>query len=276
MPTAAREIEKGEIFFFYRPRVGADEVKGREEVQRFYVVLAAQSPKKVYRLFLVGRKKLPQPKREQDRERRRWALSVLVSTKPDDIRRELAALEYTTKTRGKRFVPAAKPIGEGRYVLFRHGDHTELAYALELPKMPGPAQEEFEVKPEASYIVGVKNPEISRPGAPVPPKPPAYPRTLLEKFGRRRWIPVDDPALLDYDNTQLLLLGARAEEIETELGLHIDPEHHVVTGAAVCRELRMQCDRERVQALLTGDFPEREKSQGEAEGDLVVRARGRR
>ena len=276
MPTAAREIEKGEIFFFYPPRLEADAVRGREDVQRFYMVLAAKSARRIYRLFIVGRKKLPQPKSEQDPERRSWALSVLVSTEPDDIRRQLAVVEYTTKTRGKRSVPAAKPIGEGRYVLFRHGDHTELAYALELPKQPGPAQEEFDVKREASYIVAVKNPEISTPGAPAPPKPPAYPQTLLEKFGRRRWIPVEDPALLNYENTQLLLLGAHQEEVETELGLHIDPEHHTLAAAAVCRELRLECDYERVQPLLTGDFPETEESPAEAEGGLLDRARGRR
>ena len=28
-------------------------------------------------------------------------------------------------------------------------------------------------------------------------------------FGNRRWIYVEDPNLLDYENTQLLLIGAR-------------------------------------------------------------------
>jgi len=268
VPTTVWGIEKleeGEIFFFYRPRVEAEEVKGGEDVQRFYMVLAAKSPTNSYRLFVVGRKKLPEVRRDPHPERRSWALNLQVTTKPDEIRRELAAVEYPTKTRGKRFVPASNPIGEGRYILFRHGNHTELAYALELPKVPGPAQEEFDVKREASYVVAVKNPDIATPGAPVPPKPPNYPSALKEKFGQRRWIPVDDTALLDYENTQLLLLGAHDEAIETELGLHINSEHHTLTAAAACRELRLECDRERVQPLLTGEFPASEESPTEAQ-----------
>jgi hypothetical protein len=35
-----------------------------------------------------------------------------------------------------------------------------MAYILELPAVPGPAQKEFEINKEASYIVSVKNPDI--------------------------------------------------------------------------------------------------------------------
>jgi hypothetical protein len=31
-------IEQGDIFFFYRPKVGTEEVKGIKDVQRFYMV----------------------------------------------------------------------------------------------------------------------------------------------------------------------------------------------------------------------------------------------
>jgi hypothetical protein len=263
MATNERQIEKleeGDIFFFYRPRMEATEVRGRADVQRLYMVLAAKWPRKVYRLFVVGRKKLPEVTDGQHPERRNWALEVMVSTNPDDIRRELAAFEYSTETRGKRFVPSAKPLGEGRYQLLRHRDHTELAYALELPKVPGRAQEEFEIEEEASYIVAVKNPDVSTPGAPSPSKPPAYPPELRQRFGRRRWIDIDDPTLLDYENTQLLLLGAHEKDLEEELGVRIDVQDETLTSAEVCRELRVSCERERVTPLLTGDFPDREES----------------
>jgi hypothetical protein len=229
------------------------------------MVLAAKRPKKIYRLFILGRKKLPELMREQHPDQRNWALNVLVTTNPADIRRRLSAVEYPTEARGERFVPAAKPVGEGRLLLFQHGDHTELAYVRELPKVPGPAQEEFDVKPEASYVVAVKNPDISTPGAPSPPEPPAYPPSLKEKFGQRRWIAVDDPALLDYENTQLLLVAAHAEDVEEELGIHIDPEHENLNSAAICRGLRLSLEREGVTPLLTGDFPTKEESPEEAE-----------
>ena len=56
------------------------------------------------------------------------------------------------------------PAGEGKYSIVKHDGHTELAYLLELPEIPGPTQREFEIKKEASYIISVKNPDINVPG----------------------------------------------------------------------------------------------------------------
>src|SRR5690349_7590822 len=72
MPSRARAhiLEQGDIFFFYRPRVGAEEVRSRGDVQRFYMVLAPEQPRKVYRLFVVGSKRLPKrmpPRRRPQR-----------------------------------------------------------------------------------------------------------------------------------------------------------------------------------------------------------------
>lgn len=106
------------------------------------------------------------------------------------------------------------------------------------------------------YVVAIKNPEVVTPGAPSPKAPPAYPKHLHAKFGSRRWIDVDDPALLDYENPQILLLGAHAEDVEEELGIEIDEQDETLSTAEVCRELRLSCDRERVEPLITGEFPE--------------------
>jgi hypothetical protein len=32
-------LEQGDVFFFYRPRVGVEEVRRLDDVQRFFVVL---------------------------------------------------------------------------------------------------------------------------------------------------------------------------------------------------------------------------------------------
>ena len=258
MPNRVRRTEKleaGDIFFFYRPRVDTAEVRGPADVQRFYMVLAAKWPTTIYRLFVIGKKKLPEPARTQQPERRHWALCTLVTPDPDDVRRELQGFAYTTQTRGERFVPTATPIGEGRYQLVWHGDHAELAYALELPRTAGRAQQEFEVRDQASTILAVKNPDLARPGFPSPAKPPAYPQTLRRRFGKRRWVEVDDPALLDYEGVQLLLLGAHAEDVEEELGVRIDTEDETLRSAEICRELRLACERARVRPLLEGEFP---------------------
>ena len=86
----------------------------------------------------------------------------------------------------------------------RHKDHTELAYVLELPKEAGPAQDEFDVKEEASYVISVKNPKISTPGAPGAQKPPSYPTSLQEKFGDRRWIDKEDLKEVAQSNRNLV------------------------------------------------------------------------
>src|SRR5439155_18060129 len=49
--------------------------------------------------------------------------------------------------------------------IFRHGEHTHLAYFLELPKHEGPVERELNIKREASYIIAVKNLQT-----PSPPK----------------------------------------------------------------------------------------------------------
>ena len=59
-------IEHGDLFFFYRPKIDAKEVKDVEDVQRFYMVTApekdgkATDNKQVYRLFLIGQKQMPE------------------------------------------------------------------------------------------------------------------------------------------------------------------------------------------------------------------------
>jgi len=52
-------IEQGDIFFFYRPKVGTEEVEGINDVQRFYMVTSPEDNNK-YRLLLVGQKQLPE------------------------------------------------------------------------------------------------------------------------------------------------------------------------------------------------------------------------
>src|SRR5215216_3859307 len=218
-------IEQGDIFFFYRPKVGAEEVEGVKDIQRFYIVTSPEDNNK-YRLFLVGQKQLPEiVEGKSTSEEKNWALNILTTSSPDYIQKELMPAEYTTETRGKRRLAAATPTGEGKYVIVKHDNHTELAYILELPEMPGPTQREFEIKKEASYIISVKNPDIQTPGFKAFEKrKPDYPANIKQKFGDKRWINVEDPELLNYENTQLLMIGARRKDIEEELGIDLNEE----------------------------------------------------
>lgn len=253
-------LEHGDIFFFYTPKINIEEVKNIEGVQRFYMVTSPDNSD-VHRIFLVGQKQLPEiTEGRSNSEERNWALNVLTSSNPDQIRKEFLPVEYDTETRGTRRIGAAVPVGEGKYSIVEHEGHSELAYILELPEVPGPTQREFQIKKEASYIVSVKNPDIQVPGyGAFLKRKPRYPNSLKEKFGDRRWINVDDPDLLNYENTQLLLIGARKEDVEEELGIDIDGEKESTRTAELFTELKVRKEQVPLKPLFKGKFPAKMK-----------------
>ena len=114
-------IEHGDIFFFYRPKIGTEEVEDIGDVQRFYMITSPEhgegrggktkkDKEDIYRLFLVGQKQLPEiVEGKSTSKERNWALNVLTTSNPEDIHKELLAAEYTTETRGKRRMAAATP-----------------------------------------------------------------------------------------------------------------------------------------------------------------------
>jgi hypothetical protein len=259
-------IEQGDIFFFYRPKVDTEEVKDIKDVQRFYMVTSPEKEeekkKDIYRLFLIGQKQLPEiVEGKSTSEEKHWALNILITSNPDDIHKELLPAEYTTETRGKRRLAAAAPAGEGKYTIVKHDNHTELAYILELPEIPGPTQKEFEIKKEASYIISVRNPDVKVPGfaAVSSNKKIEYPKHLIEKFGNRRWISIEDSDLLNYENTQVLLIGARKKDVEEELGIDIDEEKETENTADIFKELKLRKEQVPLKPLMNGKFPKKEE-----------------
>jgi hypothetical protein len=262
---SSKVIEQGDIFFFYRPKVDAEEVENIKDVQRFYMVTSTKEKKKqkdIYRLFLIGQKQLPEiVEGKSTSEEKNWALNIVTTFNPEEILKEFSPAEYTTETKGKRRLAAAVPAGEGKYVIVKHDNHTELAYILKLPEIPGPPQREFEIKKEASYIISVKNPEIKIPGftAFSSDKKPEYPKHLKEKFGDRRWINVEDSELLNYENTQLLLIGAKKKDVEQELGIDIEEKKETDSSADLFKELRLRKEQIPLKPLLKGKFPSKEE-----------------
>ena len=72
-------MEQGDIYFFYRPKKGAEEVKGIEDVRRFFMVTAPEEEEnnnksRLYRLFIIGKKSLPEVRKTEARASERyWA-----------------------------------------------------------------------------------------------------------------------------------------------------------------------------------------------------------
>lgn len=212
-------IERGDIYFAYRPRVEREQVHGIEEVQRLFVILQPADGNRSRRL-VIGRKHLP---RAEEHERF-WGFVDEVADQPEAVAEELERRAYDTRTRGKRTQPEARPAGEGRYAIVRHGNHMHLTYELELPEQPGAVQQELTIEAEASYILAIKNPLAGAPaGAGLAPQQQAdLPKRKQERFEGRRFTSAD-PDLLDQEGIEFVLIGA-ARDVEEELDVRLDAE----------------------------------------------------
>ncbi|MER6067104.1 hypothetical protein [Streptomyces sp. NPDC001792] len=121
-------LERGDIYFVYRPRVEQEQAHDIEDVQRLFVILQPSGSDRSRRL-VIGRKHLPRP----DEHERFWGFVDEVASRPEPVAEDLQRRTYETRTQGKRTQPAARPAGEGRYAIVRHGSHTHLTYELEMP-----------------------------------------------------------------------------------------------------------------------------------------------
>jgi hypothetical protein len=227
--------------------VGVEEARTLDDVARFFFVLDPDT-RGCDRMVVVGRKRLPDPERHE----RAWALVAEVG-RPRELREGLGTRAYQTKTRGLRVQPEARTVGQGHYLLADHDGHSHLAYALDLPREPGEAQRMFNLGRDASFIVAVRNPD-----APAPPgtglpriRRSELPPELRERFGARRWLPVDDPALLDHPGVELVLIGAAAD-VEGELGLALSTQAETVAASELLADLASSSGRSAEPVLPPG------------------------
>ena len=256
-------LEQGDIYFFYRPKKGAEEVKGIEDVRRFFMVTAPEEEEnnnksRLYRLFIIGKKSLPEVRKTEDRASEKyWARVGGIFKEPDELARELFSDEF-------RKGDAARPVGEGKYAIVRHHqNHTELAYILEMPKEPGEAQKELGIEKEASYIVSVINPK--KPAAssavdggkyPTTEEIPMYPEELLKGFNDSDiFVPLSrDTRLIDYQNAQILLTGAREgrDVIKRDIGIEIIDEDETQQSADIFNKLNLRREQVPIRPLTEG------------------------
>ncbi len=232
-------LEKGNIAFFYRPKKGVLHPKSPDDLERAYFMLLPDDQRAhKNRLFNVAHGVLPQivPGVSLPEERD-WAFTEDVNQDPKEV---LDALERNipvpTPT-GERARPWARIAGEGRYAIVRHADHTHLAYALAEPERAGEVQKEMQIKPEASYIVSVKEPFA--PSEIRLDKKPSYPDSLRRKFDGHGWVAVEPTDFLDYQYTQVLLVGAETN-IQKELGIKLDTGEENRAEKQVLQTLRQE------------------------------------
>ncbi|KAL1925708.1 uncharacterized protein VTP21DRAFT_591 [Calcarisporiella thermophila] len=263
-------MEKGHIYYFYRPKVKKSEVSDADDIQRFYFVLKPTYLKRddkeytaetgvndkvsvaKYRLIVIGKKRLP----EVEAHGRYFGFVRKATHDLKELNDLLGKEEYDTQTRGHRTLEPCRPCGYGVYsIIPRH-----LAYELTIPHSPGEVQEELNIEKVGSFVISIKNPE-----GPAPPnlglssgQKAEFPEDLLERFKGRRFIPLEDTSYLEYDGCEILLIGARSnvkhyvgtelDEMEKEDEIvveHLGPEH------AIFKQLSMQ---EKPTAPLFGDW----------------------
>ena len=248
----AEVLERGDLWFLYAPRVRArpdlpfeadERVRGLFDVQRLHVVLRG-SAAGAYRRLLVGRKRMPDVRRQ-----RFWAEVERVSESAGEVVADLRRAEYDTKTRGRRIQPPARVAGCGAYAIARHGTHAHLAYRLQQPRAPGKVQRALRILPEASYIAAAFNPEappkLGRRRAPIAPLP-AWARG---KFAGRKFAPLD-PDLLDIEGLEVVLIGA-SDDVEAELGLELDAGEQ---GLDLARDLALDPAEHPIAPALDGEW----------------------
>lgn len=242
-------LERGNLYFLYRPKVQEEQVAGLGEVERLFMVLKPDGADR-YRLAVIGRKRLP----DVEEHERNWGFIDRVANSASELEDALQRETYETRTRGERVRPPARPAGESVYALVRKGRNLHLAYALELPETPGPVQQALKIGREGTFVLSVKNPEQgSPPGAGRPAEEKAeYPPDLQREFGNRRFAPAD-PRRLDYEGAEFVLIGAAAD-VQDDLGVTLQPEHETANTADLLKQLRLQVSEHPVEPLLKGEW----------------------
>ncbi len=238
--SAVQVLEKGNIVFFYRPKKGVDHPQSPDDLERVYfMLLPDEQATHKSRLFNVAHGTLPAivPGKALPEERN-WAF---VQEAHADPRRVLEALEKERPAPppapGERVRPWARAAGEGRYAISRHQDHTHLAYWLHRPERTGEVQKELEIRPQASYIISVKEPYAP---SEIPlDKKPDYPASLRARFDGHGWVAAEPTEFFDYAYTQVLLIGAEAD-VQKELGLTLDASVENRASEAVLQMLEKE------------------------------------
>jgi hypothetical protein len=257
-------LERGYIYFFYRPRVDETKVAGLNDVERLYMVMetlpqqdSAQEERsqdtKFFRLLVIGQKQMPEI-RPSGGGQAYWGFVEKVGHSPDEIAQEFSGKTYQTKTEGQQTREPARPIGEGVYDIVEHGDHTDLAYELKLPEHPGEVQKAFRVREQGCYIFSIKNPEQpSQEGVNFSSEAAHYPKSLQAIFHGRKWAPVEPPAFLNHQGTQILLVGAEPNVMK-DLGINLEPQLEKEAQDAIFKDLHLQKSQHPSQGLFKGQW----------------------
>lgn len=222
MPSSI--LEKGIIYFFYRGRVNIEDPQGIEDIARSYIVLrplpigakigeGRLEDAGNARLLALPKKVLPKSRRD------RFLVFVeKANSSIEDLKKNfLTGSEYKTQTAGTSHTPPVSTLAEGVYAITTTGRESHLAYHITIPS-PFPTdsnsvQQSLGLNEQGSYALSAKNPTASGPANASLDNPAKYPEHIMKQFRGLRWMPLV-PELLDYENTQMLIIGEGMGEMD--------------------------------------------------------------
>ncbi|KAK5937486.1 hypothetical protein PMZ80_010104 [Knufia obscura] len=205
-------LEKGIMYFLTRGRVGIDDPKNVQDIQRSFLILRplphgaklSDGPigdDKNCRLIAIPKKMLPLSGND------RWTAFVETSNVSFSELKEsfMKSNDYTTQT-GPRHTPAAAPVAEGVYAITTTGRESHLAYIITLPEELGDIQNDLGLRSQGSFVTSVKNPQAPGPANADIGKDPGYSQELMNDFRGLRWSALK-PDHLNYEGCQFLMIG---------------------------------------------------------------------
>lgn len=179
-------LEKGIIYFFFRPRVNVEDPHSVGDVARSFFVLRPtplgaeldenQGPVDKdarCRLMILPKKKFPTSAKERD-----MGFVEKAGQSMKDLQESfIAPKKYETATRGERTTEEIRPYAEGVYAITSTRRASHLAYLLTIPSELGEIQENFGLRERGSFIVQSKNPKYPGPSFAQLAKEPDFPES---------------------------------------------------------------------------------------------------
>jgi hypothetical protein len=196
-------LESGDVQFFYRPMVqSADAETYTHGVQSFFLIL---SPRRGHhRRVRIGKKHMP-----TKRAQRFWARIERVGSMQRVLGDMLEPEVYSTKTRGERYQPEARPIALGTYELVKHDDHVHFVWEAE-PFGFEDAPDEIGLADGGDHLVLFKN----------------------HGEGRAVWTQVPRLEELDEEGGQIVIVGPSSRDSSGVAEIDGDPDRTEGVAAA--------------------------------------------
>lgn len=229
MEEERAELERGEVRFYARPRVERATILTFDDVQRLFFVLR-RATDGTCRRVVVGKKRMPAREKQ-------WAYVDRVGASFREVLEDVGSETYATKTYGLRYQEGADEIASGRYVIASHGAHAHLEIELEGEESPLRAM--LRLVASATYVAAVFNPARFEDEAQASmfSEPSLFPEELEAKFAGRRFAPLE-PAFLDYEGAEIVLIGAQGTGHDARIEDISDEHEESVASAARQRRAR--------------------------------------